>query len=341
MAREKPRAKHMGERKTNNLDVPGKWLWLAAWMLGGVLFCGCGTTQSQSATQQLLLSDAVDRAVARIDFRPLTGHSVFLDDRYVQTLRTQGVGFVNADYIVSSLRQQMLAADCQLQDRVDTADFVVEVRIGALGMDGHEVTYGIPPNSPLNNAVNAVPNSPNLSIPEIAFAKRNDQMGAAKVAVFAYDRDSRTPVWQSGTSVAISDAKNVWVLGAGPFQRGTIYNGTRFAGSRLNIPLAQAKSHERTRDSMRSQEGGDTVSFEETHTFTSEGMQEDAEEGELPTDELDERFSEPSQPPHETGEILPEPISPGQTVPEPVEPGQFEPEPFAPDQVGPEGVGQP
>jgi len=213
---------------------------ILAFALGALLMAGCGTTQSQLATQQLLLSDAVDRAVSRIDFLPLSGHSVFLDDRYVQTLRTQGVGFVNADYIVSSLRQQMLAAQCQLQDRADTADYVVEVRIGALGMDGHEVTYGIPPNSPLNSAVNVVPSSPNLpSIPEIALAKRNDQLAAAKVAVFAYDRETRTPVWQSGTSVALSDAKNVWVLGAGPFQRGSIYDGTRFAGSQLNLPLAR------------------------------------------------------------------------------------------------------
>jgi hypothetical protein len=250
---------------------------LARMVLGTILLAGCGTTQSQSATQQLLLSDAVDRAVARIDFRPLAGYDVFLDDRYVQTLRTQGVGFVNADYIVSSLRQQMLAADCQLQDRADTADFVVEVRIGALGMDGHEVTYGIPPNSPLNSAVTAVPNTPNLpSIPEIAFAKRNDQMGAAKVAVFAYDRETRTPVWQSGTSVAISDAKNVWVLGAGPFQRGTIYDGTRFAGSELHIPLVKKGQVSPDGELLDSDSGN--VSYLDAYTFEETEEEEQFEE---------------------------------------------------------------
>jgi hypothetical protein len=250
---------------------------LARMVLGTMLLAGCGTTQSQSATQQLLLSDAVDRAVARIDFRPLAGYDVFLDDRYVQTLRTQGVGFVNADYIVSSLRQQMLAADCQLQDRADTADFIVEVRIGALGMDGHEVTYGIPPNSPLNSAVTAVPNTPNLpSIPEIALAKRNDQMGAAKVAVFAYDRETRTPVWQSGTAVAISDAKNVWVLGAGPFQRGTIYDGTRFAGSELNLPLVKKGSTSSDEESLDSEQGN--VSYLDAYTFEETEEEEQFEE---------------------------------------------------------------
>jgi hypothetical protein len=34
-----------------------------------------------------------------------------------------------------------------------------------------------------------------------------------------------------------SKAKAVWVFGAGPFQRGSIYQGTEFAGEELNIPL--------------------------------------------------------------------------------------------------------
>ena len=39
---------------------------------------GCGTLKSQSATQQLLLSDAVDRSIASIDFSPLSGKTVFI-----------------------------------------------------------------------------------------------------------------------------------------------------------------------------------------------------------------------------------------------------------------------
>jgi hypothetical protein len=31
----------------------------------------------------------------------------------------------------------------------------------------------------------------------------------------------------------------VWVFGAGPFQHGTIYGGTNFAGDKLNIPLVE------------------------------------------------------------------------------------------------------
>jgi hypothetical protein len=190
------------------------------------------------ATQQLLMSDAVDRSIARLDFQPLAGTKVFFDDRYVKNI--QGLGFVNAEYIVSALRQQMFAAGCQLQETAAAADYVVEARVGALGTDGHEITYGLPPNKTISSAASVLPNVPDLpALPEISVGKRNDQMSAAKIAVFAYQRESREPVWQSGTSVALSEAKNVWVLGAGPFQRGSIYQGTRFAGERLRLPLLQ------------------------------------------------------------------------------------------------------
>lgn len=229
-------------RATSIINAVGPG-WLGVLML---LATGCGTTQSQLATQQLLLSDAADRAVAKLDFRPLSGKKVYLDEKYVQIIKPQAAaGYVNADYILSSVRQQMLAANCLLEEKVDTAEYIVEIRIGTLGTDGHEVTYGLPPNNTLNSAVAAVPNAPNLpALPEISFAKRNDQLGAAKVAVFAYDRETRKPVWQSGTSLAMSNAKNVWVLGAGPFQSGTIYKTTRFAGTRVSLPLAGSKTRE-------------------------------------------------------------------------------------------------
>jgi hypothetical protein len=228
---------------------------------------GCGTTQSQMATQQLLMSDAVDRSVERFDFAPLAGKKVYLDGRYVETLKT--IGFVNSDYVVSAIRQQMFAAGCQLQESKDDADYVVEARVGALATDGHEVTYGIPPSKSISSAASVLPNVPDIpTMPEIALAKRQDQVGAAKVAVFAYDRITRVPVWQSGTSVAMSDAKNTWFLGAGPFQSGTIYKGTRFAGSKLMNPLNKKLAA----DDQTEPPTGVAISTE--HTFPQPALQQ-------------------------------------------------------------------
>jgi hypothetical protein len=89
---------------------------------------GCGTTKTQEATEQLTLSSAVDNSIAAIDFRPLTGQKVFFDDTYIKNHKTPSV--VNADYVISSMRQQIMAAGCLLQEKIETADIVIEGRVG-------------------------------------------------------------------------------------------------------------------------------------------------------------------------------------------------------------------
>lgn len=192
------------------------------------------------ATQQLLASDAVDRSVSQIDFTDLNGQKVYFDTSHIRDPKDISIGFVNSDYIISALRQQMLAAGCHLQDKIEDSKYVVEARVGALGTDGHEVIYGIPANNMLGVVTSFVPTSPAVqtpTIPEISFAKKNNQLAAAKIAVFAYNRETREAVWQSGISRAKSTTRSTWVMGAGPFQSGTIYKGTRFAGADLENPL--------------------------------------------------------------------------------------------------------
>ncbi len=61
-------------------------------------------------------------------------------------------------------------------------------------------------------------------MPELSFAKKDDQMAAAKVALFAYNRRTREPIWQSGISESRSIAADRWYFGAGPFHNGSIYS---------------------------------------------------------------------------------------------------------------------
>ncbi len=203
------------------------------------VLAGCGTTKTRNATEQLLISDAVDRSIAVIDFAPLAGKAVYLDTKYLVAVKT--IGFVNAEYVTSALRQQMLASGCLLQEKLEDAEYVVEPRIGALGTDAHDVTYGIPPSSGIAQAAEMLPNVPRVPIPDISLARKEDLLGASKVAVFAYHRETRIPVWQSGISVATSNARDTFILGVGPVQDGTIYHGTHFAGSRMQIPLLSGK----------------------------------------------------------------------------------------------------
>ncbi len=211
-----------------------------AWAVCGCFLSGCGATKSFTATEQLLMSDAVDSTIAKMDFRALGGHKVFLDTTYVVGAGkvipgvAMPINLINSDYVISALRQQLTAAGCMLVDTREAAEIICEARCGALGTDGHTVTYGIPANNFLNSASSVIPGTPTLpSIPELSVAKREMKSAAAKVSVFAYDRETREPLWQSGIAQAGSSARDTWILGVGPLQYGNIYKGTRFAGKRL------------------------------------------------------------------------------------------------------------
>lgn len=204
----------------------------SCWCAVGVLaaaFSGCGTTTQRSGIEQLLLSDAVDMAVEQLDMSVFNGKEVFLDISYLPQKDKQDP--VGANYVASSIRQQLAASGALLTTSRDEAEIIVEPRLGALGANGNEIVYGIPRNNSLGVATSVLPNVPAIPvIPEIAFARIDSNSGIAKVMVFAYDRVTRTPVWQSGVARAESTARNTWVLGAGPVQNGTVYKGTRFAG---------------------------------------------------------------------------------------------------------------
>lgn len=190
---------------------------------------GCGTTRvtdtMRTATEQLLVSNAVDQSVSQLDFRMLNGQKVFFDPQYLD-------GCVDKGYVSSSLRQHLLACGCVLQEDRAKATYVVEARAGGVGTDRHQLLFGVPQM----NLPALIPGQPSM-IPEIPFAKRTDQMGFAKLAVFAYNRVTGEPVWQSGVVQNQSTSKDTWVFGAGPFRRGTIGENFEFAGKELSIPM--------------------------------------------------------------------------------------------------------
>ena len=198
------------------------------------LISGCGATREYSATEQLVLSDAVDNSVASIDFRPLTGRKVYLDTSYLRTIK--GVAFVNADYVISALRQQIVAAGCLIQDAAAEADVIVEARVGVLGSDDHLLTIGVPETNSIVAATAVIPGAPRVpSIPEIAVARREARQAAAKVIAFAYDRETREPLWQSGVNQAVASANDTWIFGMGPFQTGSVRERTKLAGDVIDF----------------------------------------------------------------------------------------------------------
>lgn len=182
------------------------------------LITGCGTTRStdtaRTATEQLLISNAVDQTITRLDFRFLSGQKVFFDPAFLDASVDKG-------YVISSIRQHLLACGALVMEDRTKATYVVEARAGAVGTDNSSLLVGVPQM----NLPALVPGQPSM-IPEIPLAKRTDQRAVAKVAVYAYNRVTGERAWQSGTLEAKASAKDVWILGAGPFQKGTVRKGS-------------------------------------------------------------------------------------------------------------------
>jgi Family of unknown function (DUF6655) len=204
---------------------------------------GCGTTRwtdtQRTLTEQWLVSSAIDEAVSRIDFTVLTDKTVFLDSQYLDLL------VVDKGYLVSSVRQVLLASGCLLQEDRTKATYVVELRSGGIGTDRHDVMIGLPQmNIPTFYLTQGFP----AQTPELAIAKSTKQIGGAKIEVFAYNRMTGQPVWQSGIAQHKTLTKHRWLLGIGPFQSGTILNGTRWAGEPIPIPFFGDKDPDSIKD---------------------------------------------------------------------------------------------
>ena len=180
-------------------------------VLGAVVVC-CGCTSmkttntARSSTEQMLVSNAVDQALDKVDFRPFTGHAVFLDEKYVDC--------VDKAYVIASVRHRLLHVGARLVDKADDAEVVVEPRAGSVGTTNSESYLGIPEIT--------LPGM--LALPEVRFLTRSQQVGVAKIGVAAYDSKTRTALGEGGMTLAKSDDTNLSVMGIGPFQSGSIRN---------------------------------------------------------------------------------------------------------------------
>src|SRR5579859_2942442 len=87
---------------------------------------GCTSTKqsntARTATEQLLISNAVDQSLNKIDFTPLAGSSVFVEDKYLDC--------VDKGYVLGSIRHKLLQARATIAGKPEEATAVMEVRSG-------------------------------------------------------------------------------------------------------------------------------------------------------------------------------------------------------------------
>ena len=138
---------------------------------------GCGTTRwsdtPRTATEQRLISNAIDESVNSIDVSP------------------------QQKYLISSLKYHLLRNGCYVLEKKEEADYVVEARAGVIGTDHHDLLIGIPESS-LGAGIPGMP----ASLPEMALYKKTNQLGEAKIGLFAYHRTDGNLVWSSDTKIS-------------------------------------------------------------------------------------------------------------------------------------------
>ena len=205
-------------------------LWLAVGFCCSTLGCASMKESDTARTglEQLLISNAVDQSLAKVDFRPVSGAKVFL--------KADLLDCVDKNYVMLSTRSKLLANNCTLVDKADDAEIVMEIASGGVGTDRTELVVGSP----------EIPLGLMGSIPKINVYERKKAMGTAKLAIIATDAKSKQPVINSGFSLARSDHQHWSMMGTGPVLSGSVANQikehTGTSESILTIPSSTMPS---------------------------------------------------------------------------------------------------
>jgi hypothetical protein len=157
------------------------WTVLATALLA-VSLLGCSTDREtdpqRTATEQLLISTAADRAAESLTLDLGPERTAFLDAGNFEG--------IDGKYAVAAIRSSLLKKGTRFVSEKKDADTIIEIRAGALSIDKHEMLVGIP------SVDIPIPLAGQLGTPEIALYKSQEQEGVAKFAATAYDaKDGR------------------------------------------------------------------------------------------------------------------------------------------------------
>jgi hypothetical protein len=139
------------------------------------------TNPSRTATEQLLVARAADRAVEGLVLPIPQGSRVFVDDAYFRA--------ENAPYAVSAIRSALSEAGYALVPSKQEAAAVLELRAGALSLEQMRRVFGLPEmRVPINDSFNVV------SLPELSIYSRRDRVGVAEFSGFLYEPKTGAPL---------------------------------------------------------------------------------------------------------------------------------------------------
>jgi hypothetical protein len=172
---------------------PLGWCGIFLACLGAAALLGPGCVQlkktdtTRSATEQLLLSTAADRAAAAADLSEFSCKKVYLD-----TTNFEGY---DSKYAIGALRDALSRAGALLVGEARDSEVTIEARSGVLGTDDQSSLLGLP------SFTLPIPFAGGIATPEIGFYKAQEQSATAKFALLAYGTRSREHLYSSGALV--------------------------------------------------------------------------------------------------------------------------------------------
>ena len=173
-----------------------------------LVLIGCTSTKTsntaRTGTEQLLISNAVDQALGKVDFSQLAGKRVLVEEKYLDS--------IDKGYIISSIRHHVVHAGGQLTAKPEEADIILELRSGGVGTDTSDAFLGVPGIS--------LPGM--ITLPDLKLVTRTRQSAFAKLGIVAIDAKSQHEMGAGGVSLAMSDDNNWYVMGVGPYRQGTM-----------------------------------------------------------------------------------------------------------------------
>jgi hypothetical protein len=159
-----------------------------SFLLSGVI--GCGTTARitppRSAWEQILSTEAIDRALAQIEWPDLRGKSVMV------SLGAPNEGSTSPsdrDYMKRSIQVAVASQGGLVVTELDQAELVLTALVGAMGLDTSGRFLGV-----RGTSGGFIP----ITIPELALYKRVRLTGFAKTEIALVDHKTGGVIHRSG-----------------------------------------------------------------------------------------------------------------------------------------------
>jgi hypothetical protein len=165
-------------------NKPATLSFLAA---AALLSAGCTTDRVtepyQTASEQLLVSAAVDHAIDNLKPPIPHGSKVYVDPQYFD-IDPSGNNIILSHYTIGAVRDLILRAGGNLVEDRKGADLIVELRNGGQSINHKTLLVGLP-------AIPVpIPLTGTVQTPELALFKRDNQRGISKIALTSYSAKS-------------------------------------------------------------------------------------------------------------------------------------------------------